>query len=97
MTLTFFTIARTVPRPWAPAGESPPEFAVALGCEMHHARDLVYADEFDGLKRRQLDPIGIGCAVCERMDCAQRAHPPVGHEVRFDGHTRRIGLYDLEG
>ena len=93
----FFTIARTVPRPWAPAGESPPEFAVALGCEMHHARDLVYADEFDGLKRRQLDPIGIGCAVCERMDCAQRAHPPVGHEVRFDGHTRRIGLYDLEG
>ncbi|MEC7238157.1 MAG: short-chain fatty acyl-CoA regulator family protein, partial [Pseudomonadota bacterium] len=93
----FFTIARTVPRPWAPAGESPPEFAVALGCEMHHARDLAYADEFDGLKRRQLDPIGIGCAVCERMDCAQRAHPPVGHEVRFDGHTRRIGLYDLEG
>ena len=93
----FFTIARTVPRPWAPAGESPPEFAVALGCEMHHARDLAYADEFDGLKRRQLDPIGIGCAVCERMDCAQRAHPPVGHEVRFDGHSRRIGLYDLEG
>ena len=93
----FFTIARTVPRPWAPAGESPPEFAVALGCEMHHARDLAYADEFDGMKRRQLDPIGIGCAVCERMDCAQRAHPPVGHEVRFDGHSRRIGLYDLEG
>ena len=43
------------------------------------------------------DPIGIGCTVCERMDCAQRAHPPVGHEVRFDGHARRIGLYDLEG
>ena len=93
----FFTIARTVPRPWAPAGESPPEFAVALGCEMHHARDLVYADEFEGLKRRQLDPIGIGCAVCERMECGQRAHPPVGHDVRFDGHSRRIGLYDLEG
>lgn len=92
----FFTIARTAPRPWTPAGESPPEFAVALGCEMHHARDLAYADEFEGLKRRQLDPIGIGCAVCERMDCAQRAHPPVGHEVRLDGHSRRIGLYDLE-
>ena len=93
----FFTIARTVPRPWAPAGEAPPEFAVALGCEMHHARDLVYADEFDGGRRRAHDPIGIGCTVCERMDCAQRAHPPVGHEVRFDGHARRIGLYDLDG
>jgi len=93
----FFTIVRTVPRPWAPAGEAAPEFAVALGCELHHARDIVYADAFDLSKRRQLDPIGIGCAVCERMDCAQRAHPPVGHEVRFDGHSRRIGLYDLEG
>ena len=93
----FFTIVRTVPRPWAPAGEAAPEFAVALGCELHHARDIGYADEFDLSKRRQLDPIGIGCAVCERMDCAQRAHPPVGHKVRFDGHSRRIGLYDLEG
>ena len=93
----FFTIVRTVPRPWAPAGEAAPEFAVALGCELHHARDIAYADEFDLSKRRQLDPIGIGCAVCERMDCAQRAHPPVGHEIRFDGHSRRLGLYDLEG
>ena len=70
---------------------------MALGCEMHHAPDLVYGDDLEGSKRRQLDPIGIGCAVCERMDCAQRAHPPVGHEVRFDGNSRRIGLYDLEG
>jgi len=92
----FFTIARTVPRPWAPPGELPPEFAVALGCEIHHARDLAYADEFDASRRRMLEPIGIGCAVCERMDCAQRAHPPVGHEVKFDGHSRRIGLYDLD-
>ena len=90
-------MARTVPRPWSPAGKDAPEFAVALGCEMHHARDLVYAGDLEGTKRRQLDPIGIGCAVCERMDCAQRAHPPVGHEVRFDGNSRRIGLYDLEG
>lgn len=93
----FFTIARTVPKLWAPAGEAAPEFAVALGCEMHHARDLVYADDFEAIKKRRHDPIGIGCSVCERMDCAQRAHPPVGHEVRFDGHTRRVGLYALDG
>ena len=92
----FFTIARTVPRLWAPAGEEAPEFAVALGCEIHHARDLVYADDLESGRRRQHDPIGIGCTVCERMDCTQRAHPPVGHEVRFDGHSRRLGLYDLD-
>ncbi|MDP6219866.1 MAG: short-chain fatty acyl-CoA regulator family protein [Alphaproteobacteria bacterium] len=32
----------------------------------------------------------------ERMDCTQRAHPPVGHDVRFDGNSRRVGLYNLE-
>ena len=91
----FLTIARTVPRLWSPADEPAPEFAVALGCEMHHARDIIYADALESGKSARLDPIGIGCAVCERMDCAQRAHPPVGHEVRFDSHLRRIGLYDL--
>ena len=35
-------------------------------------------------------------AACERMDCTQRAHPPIGHELRFDGHMRRVGLYDLD-
>ena len=93
----FFTIVRTVPRLWSPAGEDAPEFAAALGCEMHHARDLVYAGELEGPKRRQLDPIGIGYAVFERMDCAQRAYPPVDHEMRFDGNSRRIALCDLEG
>ncbi len=92
----FFTIARTVPRQWSPPDELAPEFAVALGCEMHHARDIVYADRFVQTKgATPPDPIGIGCAVCERMECAQRAHLPIGHEVRFDGHMRRVGLYDL--
>ena len=93
----FFTIARTVPQNWAPPGEDSPEFAVALGCEIHHARDLVYADDVETTKRRGHDAIGIGCAVCERMDCTQRAHPPVGHDIRFDGNSRRVGLYNLEG
>ena len=58
-------------------------------------RDLVYADQLVQIKGATLDPIGIGCAVCERMECAQRAHPPVGHDVKIDGPMRRIGLYDL--
>jgi predicted transcriptional regulator len=91
----FFTIARTVPSLWTPAGESAPEFAIALGCEMHHTRDLVYADHLDTGKNLRPEPIGVGCAVCERMECGQRAHPPIGHDLQFDGHMRRVGLYDL--
>ena len=52
-------------------------------------------DPIDISKSARLDQIGVGCSVCERMDCTQRAHPPIGHELRFDGPMRRIGLYDL--
>jgi len=92
----FFTLARTVPPLWSSASEASTEFAVALGCELHHARDIIYADQLDINRPRHLEPIGIGCAACERMDCTQRAHPPIGHELRFDGHMRRVGLYDLD-
>jgi len=30
------------------------------------------------------------------MDCAQRSQPPLGHQVRFDPFTRKLGLFDLE-
>ena len=91
----YFMIARTAPPIWSPTLAQSPEFAVTLGCELHHARDMIYADQMDISKTARLDEIGVGCSVCERMDCAQRAHPPIGHELRFDGPMRRIGLYDL--
>ena len=77
----FFTIARTVPRIWSRPDEPAPEFAVALGCEMHHARDLVMPTSWPMKDRPR--SYRAGCAVCERMN-AQRPHPPVGHdEVRW--------------
>ena len=91
----YFMLARTAPPLWSPSLAQSPEFAVTLGCELHHARDMIYADQIDISKSARLDQIGVGCSVCERMDCTQRAHPPIGHELRFDGPMRRIGLYDL--
>jgi len=91
----YFMLARTAPPLWSPTLAQSPDFAVTLGCEIHHARDMIYADEMDLSKSAKLDEIGVGCAVCERMECTQRAHPPIGHELRFDGALRRIGLYDL--
>ncbi|MBU75344.1 MAG: hypothetical protein CMM73_06555 [Rhodospirillaceae bacterium] len=32
----------------------------------------------------------------ERMDFTQRAHPPFGHDVRFEGNSRWVGLYNLK-
>ncbi len=91
----YFMLARTAPPLWSPTLAQSPDFAVTLGCELTHARDMIYADQMDLSKHASLESIGVGCTVCERMDCTQRAHPPIGHEIRFDGPMRRIGLYDL--
>ena len=91
-----FTMARTVSPLWSPPGQPESEFAVALGCHVTHAKDIVHADGLDLGKSSQPVPIGIGCHVCERMDCAQRSQPPLGHQVRFDPYTRKLGLFDLE-
>ncbi|MCE2516345.1 MAG: DUF2083 domain-containing protein [Alphaproteobacteria bacterium] len=91
-----FTMARTVSPLWTPPGQPEPEFAVALGCDVAHARDIVHADHLDLGKATKPVPVGIGCHVCERMDCAQRSQPPLGHNVRFDPYTRKLGLFDLE-
>jgi predicted transcriptional regulator/transcriptional regulator with XRE-family HTH domain len=90
------SIARAVPPLLTVSSQPAPEFAIALGCELHHAGDIVYADQLDTGKNKQLETVGVNCSVCERLDCTQRSHPPIGYELRFDSHMRRVGLYDLD-
>ena len=91
-----FTMARTVSPLWSPPGQPESEFAVALGCQVNFAKDIVHADDMDLGRVKNPVPIGIGCHVCERMDCTQRSQPPMGHQVRFDPYTRKLGLFDIE-
>jgi predicted transcriptional regulator len=60
-------------------------FSVGLGCELRHAHRLIYTDGLD-LTRPATVPIGLGCKVCERTDCAQRAFPPTGGPLNVDPH-----------
>ena len=92
----FFTIARTVLQPrTGPSHHGTPLFSVALGCEMKHMKDIAYADSLSGAKAGAITPIGMGCRVCERLDCGHRGSPPVGHKLRFDVSKRQSGLFDL--
>ena len=52
-------------------------YAIAVGCEVAHAGDFVYADDLDLGNPAAFDPIGISCRICERQNCAQRAVPPL--------------------
>ena len=62
----------------------PRRYAVALGCEVAHAKDFIYADQLDLRGRTTATPIGISCRVCPRSDCEQRAFPPAGRQIEID-------------
>ena len=86
---SFFMIARTVdPIGGWPNGEKT-LFAIALGCEIHEAKQIVYAEGIDIKHQKNGTPVGVSCRVCERLDCNQRAYPPLHHALRIDNNLRR--------
>lgn len=90
---TYLWIARTVEHRRGGYGAPHRIFAVGLGCDARYADRLVYAK---GLNLADLDaatPIGAGCKVCDRADCAQRAFPPLGRSLRIDENQRGFAPY----
>jgi XRE family transcriptional regulator, fatty acid utilization regulator len=70
-------------------------YAIALGCEVSHADDFVYADGLNLASRAAFQPIGISCRICERMDCSQRAVPPLKRRLAVDGNFRGLLPYTI--
>ncbi|WP_207460431.1 short-chain fatty acyl-CoA regulator family protein [Azospirillum sp. SYSU D00513] len=89
----YISIARTV----AKAGgghRSPPQlFAIGLGCDVQHAAQIVYADGFDLENTGAATPIGVNCRLCPRLDCSQRAFPPLNHRLIVDENLRGLSPY----
>jgi len=92
---TFLTIARTVDPVVGGYQRQRPQLAIALGCEVAHARQVVYGDGLDPANPELVTPVGVSCRVCERLDCAQRAHPPLNHRLRFDQNVRRVAPFAI--
>ncbi|GAA3523230.1 hypothetical protein GCM10022222_01500 [Amycolatopsis ultiminotia] len=89
----YFWLARTVTRTIGGHGDPGKTFAIALGCELRHARRLVYSDGLELGTNAAVTPIGIGCKVCERPACPQRAFPAIGKALRVDEHTSSLLPY----
>ncbi|MGH1350296.1 MAG: helix-turn-helix domain-containing protein [Methyloligellaceae bacterium] len=71
-------------------------FAIALGCEIGYASELVYADDMDITKTQNFTPIGISCRICERVSCHQRAIPPLKRNLKIDHNVRDTIPYSFE-
>jgi predicted transcriptional regulator/transcriptional regulator with XRE-family HTH domain len=90
---TYFWIARTLRKEGGGYHSPDTVFAVGLGCEVRHARELVYAEGVDLDNREAAVPVGVTCRLCERMDCEQRAFPPLQHPLALDENVRGVSFY----
>ncbi|UFZ02659.1 short-chain fatty acyl-CoA regulator family protein [Bradyrhizobium ontarionense] len=90
---TYLWIARTVTHRRGGYGSLNKTFAVALGCDVRHAPEIVYASELNVDNAASATPIGTGCKVCERANCPQRAFPPLGRPLVIDERQSSFAPY----
>lgn len=87
----FFCWARTVQRGGPGYHASRTVYAIGLGCAVEHAGQVIYSDGVD--LSGQAVQVGVTCRLCERMDCDQRAMPPLQHPLRIDENVRGLSFY----
>jgi XRE family transcriptional regulator, fatty acid utilization regulator len=92
----YISLARDVSKPGGSFGAPTRRFAIALGCELRHAPDLVYADDLDLANPRAFEPIGISCRICERKDCHQRSVPPLERRLTINTDERGVLPYNVD-
>ena len=90
---TYFSIARTVVKAGGGFRSPPQQFAIALGCDLQHAAQITYADGVDLENTEAATPIGVNCRLCPRLDCSQRAFPPLNHRLIVDENLRGLSPY----
>ena len=91
----YLCLARDVSKPGGSFNAPVRRYAIALGCEVSHAKGLVYADDLDLTNARAYEPIGISCRICERPNCHQRSVPPLERKLRIDPDRRGLLPYDV--
>jgi XRE family transcriptional regulator, fatty acid utilization regulator len=90
---TYFWIARTVAQGGQGYGVLPRTFSIGLGCDVRHAPRLIYSKGLDLSDLQAATPIGMGCKVCEREGCLQRAFPFIGRPLDVDENQSRYVPY----
>jgi predicted transcriptional regulator/transcriptional regulator with XRE-family HTH domain len=91
---TFICMAKCIEGPAAAWGEPPPTHVIAMGCDVAHAGDLIYADGLN-LEHAAVG-IGLSCRLCDRPNCRSRAFPPLEHRLAVDPNLAGDSPYRFE-
>ena len=91
----YISLATDITKPGGSYDAPVRRFAIALGCEVKHAKDLVYADTLDLNNPDAFEPIGISCRLCERRTCHQRSVPPLERQLTVEVNRRDLLPYSV--
>jgi XRE family transcriptional regulator, fatty acid utilization regulator len=91
----YVSMAKGLVKPSGSYARAPRRYAVALGCEVEHAREFIYADGLDLASPAAATRIGVSCRICPRPDCDQRAFPPSDREIIVDPDHRAVVPYRI--
>ncbi len=92
---TIDAVARATPRGGLPTRVG--QQAIGLGCGLHFARELVYADGLNLDDPQIVTPIGVSCRACPRADCSDRAMPSMSQRLEIDENKRGLSTYAAAG
>lgn len=92
----YVSMAKGLVKPSGSYARAPRRYAVALGCEVEHAGNFIYADGLQLHDEAAAEPIGVTCRLCPRQGCDQRAFPPTDRPIRVDPDTRHVVPYNIE-
>jgi len=89
----YVCIARTVEKGVGRYGQSKSILSIGLGCEAKFAKEFVYTENLDITDKKTEIPIGVSCRTCDRLDCSQRAFPPLHKKFDVDINSRGVSIY----
>ena len=89
----YVCIARTVEKGIGKFGQSKSILSIGLGCEAKYAKDFVYTESMNINDKTTEIPIGVSCRTCDRLDCSQRAFPPLHKKFDVDINARGVSVY----
>tara|TARA_Y100000590_G_scaffold24032_1_gene27396 strand:+ start:8772 stop:10469 length:1698 start_codon:yes stop_codon:yes gene_type:complete len=89
----YVCIAKTVEKGIGRFGKTKSILSIGLGCEAKYAKDFVYTENLNVSDKTAEIPIGVSCRTCDRLDCSQRAFPPLHKKFDVDINSRGVSVY----
>jgi len=89
----YVCIARTVEKGIGRYGQKKSMLSIGLGCKAKYAKEFIYTENLDLNDKKSEIPIGVSCRTCDRLDCSQRAFPPLHKKFDVDINNRGVSVY----